>query len=50
MHSFIALQNYCIMFPALYSDLQISVFFHFCTELAFRNGRKTGSATYKVKR
>ena len=31
------------MFPAMYSDLYIFVFFHFCKELGFRNGRKTGS-------
>ena len=30
------------MLLALYSELPIFVFFHFCTELAFRNGRKSG--------
>ena len=47
IHSFVALQNHCIMFPALYSDLQIFVFFHFCTELAFRNERKSGCYAHK---
>ena len=37
-----ALQNHCVMFPALYSDLYIFIFFQFCAEIAFRNGRKTG--------
>ena len=43
---YIALQNHCIMFPALYSNLKIFVFFHFCARLAFKNGKKSGSVMY----
>ena len=36
MHSFIVLQNHYVMFPALFFDLWIFVFFYFCAELVFR--------------
>ena len=41
-----ALQNHCVIFRALYSELQNSFFFDFCAELVFRNGGKSGSVMY----